>query len=285
MPIQLAPITAADLPSVADFLHANLNRRVPVGAWERAVQVPWKAAAPNHGFLLHDGETIVGVYLAYYSERAIDGRPELFCDLGAWCVRPEYRFHGPRLLKALLAQQGYHFTDLSPSGNVPAINTRLGFRSLDTATALMPNLPWPTLPGRARVSSDLSVIDETLSDLDRDIYHDHLQAAAARHVVLVSGDRSCYVVFRRDRRKGLPLFASILYASDPDLLREMARPLTRHLLLRHGVLATLAELRVIGGRPRWSLLLPSPRPKMFKSERLTADQIDNLYSELVCVAW
>ena len=30
----------------------------------------------------------------------------------------EHRFHSLRLLKALLAQDGYHFTDLSPSGNV-----------------------------------------------------------------------------------------------------------------------------------------------------------------------
>ena len=40
-------------------------------------------------------------------------------------------------------QDGYHFTDLSPSGNVVALNRRLGFTQLDTATALVPNLPWP----------------------------------------------------------------------------------------------------------------------------------------------
>lgn len=285
MTVHVAPITAADLPSVARFLHAHLNQRVPADAWERAVQVPWKAVAPNHGFLLRDGEPVVGVHLAFYSERVIEGRTEPFCNLGAWCVLPEYRLHAARLLKALLAQEGYHFTDLSPSGNVPAINARLGFRAIDTTTALMPNLPWPTWPSRARVSSDPGFIEENLSAADRDLYHDHADAAAARHVVLVRGDRSCHVVFRRDRRKGLPLFASILYASDPELLRELARLFTRHLLLRHGVLATLAELRLIGRRPRWSVLLRSPRPKMFKSHRLDAEQIDNLYSELVCVAW
>ena len=58
----------------------------------------------------------------------IDGRVERFCNLGAWCVLPEHRFHALRLLKALLAQDGYHFTDLSPSGNVVGLNERLGFR-------------------------------------------------------------------------------------------------------------------------------------------------------------
>ena len=98
--------------------------------------------------------TIVGAHLAFYSERVIDGRLERFCNLGAWCVLPEHRFHALRLLKALLAQDGYHFTDLSPSGNVIGLNTRLGFRFLDTTATAIPNLPWPSRPGRDTISSD-----------------------------------------------------------------------------------------------------------------------------------
>lgn len=285
MTVAINAITAADLPAVGRFLHTQLNRRVPAVAWERAARPPWQAFAPNHGFLLRDGEVIVGAYLAFYSERIIDGRPERFCNLGAWCVLPDYRFHAPRLLKALLAQDGFHFTDLSPSGNVPAINTRLGFRDLDTATALVPNLPWPTWPSRRRISSAPAVVEQHVAGHDRVLYQDHAEAAAARHVILVDGKRSCYVIFRRDRRKGLPLFASILYVSDPVVLHDMARQFSRHLLLRHGVLVTLVESRLIGRPPRWSFALAAPRPKMFKSERLTADKIDNLYSELVCVRW
>ena len=67
---------------------------------------------------------------------------------------PGYRLHGLRLLKAVLRQEGYHFTDLSPSGNVVGINEKLSFRFLDTTTALVPNLPGRRLPGRGRISSD-----------------------------------------------------------------------------------------------------------------------------------
>ena len=139
---------------VADFLHANLNTRVPASVWRRAMSVPWKVEAPNHGFMLRDGQRVVGVYLAFYSERVIAGQVERFCNLGAWCVLPDFRFHSVRLLKALLAQDGYHFTDLSPSGNVVPLNVRLKFRSLDTSTALIPNLPWPTAVRRTRISAD-----------------------------------------------------------------------------------------------------------------------------------
>lgn len=285
MAIAVKPITGHDVPAVAEFLHTHLNGRVSPAAWARALDVPWKVDAPNHGFMLLSGGAVVGAYLAFYSERTIAGRRERFCNLGAWCVLPEHRFHSLRLLKALLAQPGYTFTDLSPSGNVVPVNTRLKFDFLDTATALVPALPRPGWLGRGRVSADPAVIEDTIAGDDLERYRDHAGAAAARHLVLVRGDEWCYVVFRKDRRKRLPFFASILYASNPELLRAMDGRLSRHLLLRHGVLAILAELRVVKRRPRLSLMLRSPRRKMVKSDHLTPDQIDYLYSELVCVAW
>ena len=103
--------------------------------------------------------------------------------------------------------------------------------------------------------------------------------------MLIRGEEWCYVVFRKDRRKNLPLFASILHVSHPDVFRRLARPFGRHLLLRHGAAASLTEQRVVEHRPRWSYGLRSPRQKMFRSARLEPAQIDYLYSELVCVAW
>jgi hypothetical protein len=284
MAVRVTPITGADVNAVAEFLHSELNQRVPAGAWARALDVPWRVDAPNHGFMLRtdDGE-IVGAYLAFYSERTVEGRAERFCNLGAWCVREKHRFHSLRLLKALLGQGGYHFTDLSPSGNVVAINSRLRFEFLDTTTALVPNLPWPGLPGR--VTSDRGVIERTLEGRDREIYADHRNTAAARHVLLRAGGEYCYVVFRKDRRKGLPLFASVLYVSNPTVFRKSAQAFGRHLLLRHGIPATLMELRVTCHRPWPARLLRSPRRKMFRSDKLAHDQIDYLYSELACVSW
>jgi hypothetical protein len=289
MATRVGPIARSDVPRVAEFLHANLNGRVGADAWARSIEVPWSVDSPNHGFMLVDGEKdsgrILGVYLAFYSDRIIDGRIERFCNLGAWCVLPEHRFHSVRLLKALLRQEGFHFTDLSPSGNVVPINSRLKFEFLDTTTALVPNLPWPSWPGRARISTDPRVIERTLTGRELALYRDHAGTGAARHLVLRRGDEWCYVVFRKDRRKNLPLFASILHVSNPELFRRMARPLARHLLLRHRIPVSLVELRVARHRPWPSVQLSRPRRKMFKSSRLASDQIDYLYSELVCVAW
>jgi hypothetical protein len=283
--VEVRPIGEADVPAVAAFLHENLNARVPAAAWTRALGTTWGLDRPNAGFMLVAGDTVVGANLAFYSQRIIDGRVERFCNLGAWCVLPDHRFHALRLVKALLAQDGYHFTDLSPSGNVPSLNEKLGFRYLDTTTSLVPSLPWPARPGRDTVSSDPAVIERTLTGRDLELYRDHAATAAARHVVLERDGERCYVMFRKDRRKGLPLFATVLHVSNPDLFRRMSGPFARHLLLRHRVAAALLERAVTDHRPRLSLAVGTPRRKMFRSPTLEPAQIDYLYSELVCLSW
>jgi hypothetical protein len=280
--VDLRPITERDLTAVGEFLNVHLNARVAPAGWARALDVPWRVDQPNAGFMLAAGGGVVGAQLAYYSERIVEGRRERFCNVGAWCVREEYRFHAMRLLKAVLVQDGYHFTDLSPSGSVVGVNERLGFRFLDTTTVLMPNLP---LAGRGRISCDPRVIERTLPGRELEIYRDHARTAAARHLVLIRGSEHCYVIFRKDRRKRLPLFASVLYVSNPDLFRRMAGQVGRHMLLRHGAAAALLERAVLERAPRLSFPVRSPRRKMFRSASLGPHQIDYLYSELVCLSW
>jgi hypothetical protein len=283
MKATLEPIEGDDVDAVGDFLHRSMSDRVSAWSWVRAMKVPWSVEAPNHGYLLRAGDEVVGAQLAFYSRRTIRGQALDICNLGAWSVEPKYRFSGVRLLKALLSQDGYHFTDLSPSGNVVPLNERLHFTHLDTTTALSFNTS--PLSSRAQVSSDPNVVETFVSDEDRQVYLDHRYTAAARHAVLVDGSRSCYVMFRHDRRRGLPLFVSILHVSDQELLHRHFGAFSRFALLRHGAVATLSELRVVGRQPPLSRIIPRPRPRMFRSTVLTAEDIDYLYSELECLEW
>jgi len=191
---------------------------------------------------------VVGVQLAFYADRVIDGRPRRFCNVAAWCVAPAHRAHGVRLLASLLAQKGYTFTDLSPSGNVVPLNRRLNFQMLDTASSLVVNWPWPRTGG-VRILSDRAQIEARLDGRDLEIFRDHQRACAAHHLVVTSGSESCYVVFRRERRKRLRLFATLLHVGNPALLRRTLRPLCGHLLTHFGIAATFVEHRVAGFRP------------------------------------
>jgi hypothetical protein len=91
-------------------------------------------------------------------------------------------------------------------------------------------------------------------------------------------------VVRKDRRKRLPLFATLLHVSDPELFARHDGLVYRHLLLRLGALATLVELRLVGRPPR-GRMLAKPRTRMFRGKGLAPEQVDYLYSELTCVAW
>jgi hypothetical protein len=282
--VTLSPIGDRQVNQVAEFLHRELNPKVAVKVWAKGIRVQWMADAPNHGFMLIEGDEVVGANLAFYSERELNGRQQRFCNLGALCVVESRRAHAVRLIRAILRQPGYHFTDLSPSGNVIELNRRLGFHSLDTATALQIN--WPVPPTSSmRIITNHAEIERTLSGRDLQIFRDHRDSPAARHLLVASGPDLCYVIGRRDRRKRVPVFVSILYVSNEKLFRRSARHIARNFLIRAGALATLLEPRVTGHPPAGSIALRHPRPKMFKSTQLSPPDIDYLYSELTQIEW
>ena len=283
--VEVRPIRENDADAVAGFLHEHLNSRVSRSAFRALLSPPWGGQAPNHGFHLVTGGSVVGAYVAVYSERVVDGEPRRFCNLAAFCVLEEHRAHSVRLMRAMLAQKGFEFTDFSPSGNVVALNERLGFAALDTATRLVPNLPRLSRRGLT-VSDDPSVVAGVVTGQDAVVYRDHLDAPAARHIVAVSQGAYAYLIVRKDRRKRLPFFVSPLYAGGSrDLLRSAWPQIGSHLLTRHAALATLAEGRVLGFWPSPSLNLSQPRAKMFRSGSVPADAIDYLYSELTLLNW
>lgn len=279
MTVEVVPIGAADLPRVAEYLHVHHRGSFDAEEWARSgIASPWNVEPPpNHGFMLVDGNEIGGVIVAMYSKRLVDGREIDLCNLSSWNVRPEYRLHSFRLLREALAQDGFHFTDLTPTEEVQRMNLRLGFEYIDTTTTLVPNLPWPLVPSGTTITVDPRELEQRLSGRALEIYRDHRHAIPARHVLLSQGNRSCYVIYRRERRKKLPLFASLLYVSDPSAFVTMARPFLRHLLVKHGILATLIDSFIVDYRPRLSLQLRGHRPKMVRIGELEPSKIDALY--------
>ena len=282
--VTLTPIGLDDLEPVSAFLHAHLNPRVPPHRWAALLRPPWGVVGPNQGFKLIDGHhRIVGVQVAVYSIRG-EGTVRV-CNLAAFCVLQEHRAHSLSLLRAVLRQKGWVITDLSPSGVVPALNERLGFRHLDASTRLVVNRP--RLPhGGGEVSASPDVLRAVLTGSDATVFDDHRDAPAARHLVVRAEDGYGYLVYRRDRRKRLPLFASPLYSGgDSRILHRWWPAVSAHLLAR-GMPAVLAEERVLGFRPAGpGIDLARPRPKMYRGDLSPEAASDHLYSELTLLEW
>jgi hypothetical protein len=282
--IVLRPIKDDDIHLVADFLHQYLNQRISTRAWATGIDAHWVEDAPNHGYMLINNDQVVGANIAFYSERQIRGVVERVCNMGALCVIERYRSHAVRLVRAILKQPNYTFTDLSPSGNVVELNRRLGFQFLNTTTVLAVNTPRP--PKRSvTIVTDPTLIEPHLRYRDLQIFRDH-SATASRRMLIIESSRQCLLIARRDRRKGLPLFMTVLYVSEPELFRRAYRHVFNHFLIHDGAPITILEGRIVGDlRPVGSIALSQSRPKMFKSRSLTAVDIDYLYSELTQIAW
>jgi hypothetical protein len=281
-PARVVPILDDDLREVGLFLSAHFPPDTSGEDWGRA----WsetvnltESGAPNHGFMLKAGGKVVGAYPAIYSTRVIEGRLERFCNLAVWCVQPEYRMQSIRMLQAAIAQKDYHFTDLTPIETVQKLNIRLGFQYLDTTTLLIPNLPWPTWNGTV-VTADPDTIAATVTGDVSTFYRDHASCRWAKHLLLKRSNEWCYIQWRKESKKNLPLFASIRYVSNPEMLRREFRSLARYFLLRHMTPFSLVELRILGGRINPSIVFPRPARRMFKSESLHDGHIDYLYSEI-----
>lgn len=285
MSVSVVPIADADARVAAEFLHAELNPGVTADAWLRLLQPPWADSGPNRGWMLKHDDRVVGVYAAVYSTRQAGDGDVPVCNLAAFCVREEHRMHSVRLIRALLKQREFVFTDFSPSGNVVGMNERLGFRRLDTATRLVINPP--SLPVRdVRVTDDPAALAAVLRGRDAEIHRDHRDAAAARHLLIQRGEDYAYLVFRAHTMKRLRLFALPLYAGGSrELLAAQWRAVRGHLLLRHGLPFTLAERRLLGFARGIGRDLREPRTRMIRGEALPDVEVDYLYSELALVGW
>ena len=152
-----AATTSAD---VGTFLHAHLNPRRQRGRLGHGPIVPtWTVDAPNHGFLLrHDGR-IVGVQLAFYSRREVDGRRRgLLQPRRLVRARALPQPGGPDAARAAGAEGLHVHRPLAERQRRGAQPSGWASRPMDTTTsAACPNLP-VTLPRATRVVTDPEAI-------------------------------------------------------------------------------------------------------------------------------
>ncbi len=277
------PIADEDLTDVCQFLHDQLDASRPVEAWEKAFQNSWMPAKPNHGFLLRDQDKVVGVIGAIYSEQRIRGQVEQFCNITSWCVLDAYRLQSMQLAITLTSQEGYHYTDLSPTEVVAGVLRFLKFKPLDANPTLMANLPWPGL-GRdgSRVIVDPEELERELPPEAARIYQDHRDYPGLYHLAVGRAGQFCYLIYKRRTIRGLPC-AMIIGLTDAALFLRYRWMLGHHFLMKLRMPITGIETRLLPAKPPISLQRHGYRSKMYRSETLDASDITSFYSEAIAL--
>lgn len=274
----LAPITDKDIREYCEFLSRHLNPTLLADDFLEAFSRRWGMDQPNHGFLIRDDDSIVGGIGAIYAVRTVRGKPERFCNITSWCVLQPFRSQSMRLAMALVSQEGFHYTDLTPTELVAKSLQFLKFRPLDASRTVIPNAPGIS-PG-VQVVTEPKKIHEALPPAAAQVYDDHVSFPWLLHVAVGKPGAFCYVIFKRKMLKGMPS-AEVMGVSDGELFLRYHWAFGRHVLLRHGMVTTRVESRLLPRKPVWAKKISGYRPKMYRSESLNEKDIDNFYSELV----
>ncbi|WP_088283350.1 hypothetical protein [Ideonella sp. A 288] len=279
--MKVSPIQPEHLKAVGQFLHEHLNQRFSAERWISSLTHPWAAQRPNLGMQLHDGDQLVGVFCAIYSDQVIDGRVEHFCNPHSWCVLESHRRHGIGLLLNLIKQPGYHFTMFTPNPTVTQVFRGLKFKDLDDRRCRCINLPsLRALRPGAFAESRRDQVARRLAGQDLVDFEAHRSIPWLEFAVFGAGQDLCWVIYKPTQWKRLRS-AWIMHISDRNAFDRHNALLRSHLLLAHGFATLSIESRWLSKVPALALSDPRTQPKLFLSKTLGDAQIRDVYSELM----
>jgi hypothetical protein len=237
------------------------------------------------GFILFDGEDAVGFIGTIFSERTYGGERLRICNMSNWIVKNEYRPHSLSLLTKVLASGADAITNITPTAQVLKVCEKIGFTPMDKSERII----WPSPTGLRRrgvkILTRREDVEAALSGEQLRICRDHA-LPWNRHAVILAPQGECYLMMNRTEKaiKGalrLP-FARIHHLSSAEIFANYADCLALAMAIDHKVVGMIVEERMFCGRRIWhSVARSGVRTAAFKSTKLNALQIDNLYSEMI----
>lgn len=284
----MATVEKADV-GMFDDIYAILkkfnNPRLGPEEWRRLFTYAWRDPASAPGFVLMDGPRVVGFIGTIYSQRCINNRMENFCNVTSWIVEPEYRGESIRMVLPLVRMPETTITNFSPSTTVTKIFEQLGFQYLDThAFIFYPSHRVYRILRRTgvRFITDEAEVREHLTAQQRVLF-DHHSAYACTHLLLLdeTTGATCYCISTKILRNHLH-FNHVQHVSNPGMFIDHAEAIGLRLCMHTGTPLMKVDCRLLGvPRIPGAIRFRVTSPRMFKSERVAAHEVDNLYSELV----
>jgi hypothetical protein len=167
------------------------------------------------------------------------------------------------------------------------ITRRLGYKNLDTNIRII--FPVPGLSAARKeeapvIVSDQSKIAAILDPVNLKIFIDHSHYDCG-HLVIQDRYGYSYIIYTRKRYRkyncDIP-YAQILYISDRSAFLRRINKIKSYFLKSRKYFFLAVDERLIGNATiPYSKVYQLKVPRMYKSEVLSREQIDNLYSELV----
>ena len=275
--------------AVKAFL-ANREGFSDANGWSGLFNYSWKLEGYPYGYAILDGERMVAFVGAIFSEREMDGRKRICCNINTWYVEEQYR---PKMLAVLvlspiLKMKDVLTTALSSSDISFPIFERMGFKSLDSEQIAIPILPLSGVFGsggkKADVIFDKRLIAPYLDDEDRKIFTDH-SSLDCHHFLIrdAERDRYCYGVATTTPIRKLRFlkgrWLNLCYVSDREVLKSNFSAFQRALWLRKFFWLRYDARLVPDDLAK--RIVRKKKARQYKWSEAGVPQVDNLYSELV----
>lgn len=251
--------------------------------WRNVFDYPWPTDEGHCGYALLEKGQVVGMLGMVFSKRVIDGETKKFCNLHTWWVREDHRGRSLALLRPILELDDYTITHFTPCDRVRAVSKRLGFKDLRAQLKILLPRKRSSTKHAADESNLLfeeSTIAESLSPSDRKILTDHLPYGCG-NLLIRDGDRYCYLLYTHVVRHRLP-YCHVHYISDKAIFAKHEVRVRNALFTKHHIRFVAIDARIVSDmRFPLSFNFWAPAHGLYKSADIPAEQIDNLYSDVV----
>ncbi len=280
MSLRIRPATPDDREPVVSFLKERMNPKIPSERWRRLFDYPWRPAdAPDCGRILEANGSLAGFLGATYVDRQIGGRTERICNMSSWYLLPEQRGRGigRDMALDLTRDERVSATDLTATLQVQRLLlAHCGFRILDDERWI--------LRKRARGADDVALLsgatlEAHLGPADRALLARNA-GPDVRAIGVEAAEGLCLLVIQVKKQGADIAYHQLLHASTPTLLARHAQAVADALLPREQAVLAI-DRRFSRDPPAGAEAEPVPQPRLYKSSRLAAAEIDNLYNEVL----
>jgi len=309
--LHIKKVYTEDFEAVLKLLELFGNKDIDKEQWRRLCNpVCNKLANDFFGFALVDETKIIGFIAGIQSQRVIKGKTHLFCNISSWIVHPDYRNgkKGLLLLDALMKIENVTFYVLSPVKHTLGYYALWGFK--ENTTKYKTLLPFPAVKN-IFIKSHLLINDvqiyNVLNDVDRDIFNDH-QLPGVFHVlffykkeyvysiikptlyssyVLNSSfiirffTKAWFKIFTKDFFKSNIQLGLVHYTNNPKLFSENIGLYNYKICKKIEVKGLSVNDKYLSTKSVLSIKNNINYAGLYKSNELSQDDFDTLYSELI----
>jgi hypothetical protein len=143
-----------DREPICRFLEQTFRESgIKAATWRRLFDHGW--SDHGRGFVLLDGNAVVGFLGTIAARRQVNGEAALVCNISSWAVHPKYPGWGMALLAEVMRDESLTYTAFTPNPTAWAALLAQRFTPLDTHRIVMP----PMLQAETLFGPNRPVID------------------------------------------------------------------------------------------------------------------------------